>query len=85
MSKIEITVNKWNCCDTLGHRTNGILDSLSCIPDSKAQDFGFHKQTFLVFRNPDCLFFTRGEVSMFSEYRSYNEENKQDLCIYELV
>ena len=22
---------------------------------------------------------------MFSEYRSYNDENKQDLCIYELV
>ena len=26
-----------------------------CIPDSKAQDSGFHKQKFPVFRNPDCL------------------------------
>ena len=30
-------------------------DSLSCIPDSKAQDSGFHKQKFLAFRNPDYL------------------------------
>ena len=29
-----------------------ILDSLSCIPDSKAQDSGFHKQKFLGFQNP---------------------------------
>ena len=29
---------------------SGILDSYSCIPDSKAQDFGFHKQNFLRFR-----------------------------------
>ena len=27
----------------------GILDSYSCIPDSKAQDSGFHKQKFLRF------------------------------------
>ena len=25
---------------------SGIPDSLSCIPDSKDQDFGFHKQEF---------------------------------------
>ena len=31
---------------------SGIPDSLSCIPDSKAQDFGFHKQNFYGFRNP---------------------------------
>ena len=31
---------------------SGVLDSLSCIPDSKAQDFWFHKQNFLGFRNP---------------------------------
>ena len=30
----------------------GIPDSLSCIPDSKAQDFTFHKPKFLAFRNP---------------------------------
>ena len=29
---------------------SGILDSYSCIPDSKAQDSGFHKQNFLIFR-----------------------------------
>ena len=59
--KLKLPSTNWNCCDTLGHRTNGILDSLSCIPDSKAQDFGFHKQTFRGFRNPDCLFFLQGE------------------------
>ena len=31
---------------------SGIPDSLSCIPDSKAQDCGFHKQNFHGFRNP---------------------------------
>ena len=31
---------------------SGIPDSLSCIPDSKAQDFWFHKQNFPGFRNP---------------------------------
>ena len=30
----------------------GIPDSFSCIPDSKTQDFGFHKQNFLGFRIP---------------------------------
>ena len=29
---------------------SGILDSLSCIPDSKAQDSGFHNQNFPVLR-----------------------------------
>ena len=38
----------------------GILDSLSCIPYSKAQDSWFHKQEFLTFRNPDFL--TRGNL-----------------------
>ena len=32
-----------------------VSDSLSCIPDSKAQDFGFHKQKFPGFRNSDSL------------------------------
>ena len=31
---------------------SGIPDSLSCIPDSKTQDSGFHKQNFLGFRIP---------------------------------
>ena len=31
---------------------SGIQDSLSCILDSKAQDSGFHKQTFPRFRIP---------------------------------
>ena len=30
---------------------SGIPDSLSCIPDFKAQDLGFHKQKFHGFRN----------------------------------
>ena len=37
-----------------------ILDSLSCIPYSKAKDSWFHKQEFLTFRNPDFL--TRGNL-----------------------
>ena len=32
-----------------------IPDSLGCIPDSKAQDFGFQKQKFPGFWNPDLL------------------------------
>ena len=32
-----------------------IPDSLSCIPDSKAQDSGFHKEKFPGFRNPHHL------------------------------
>ena len=31
---------------------SGIPDSLSCIPDSKAKDFGFHKEKFSGFRIP---------------------------------
>ena len=33
----------------------GIPDSLSCIPDSKAQNSRFQKQKFLWFRNPNSL------------------------------
>ena len=36
----------------------GIPDSYSCIPDSKAQNSGFHKQKFPGLRNLDSL--TRG-------------------------
>ena len=32
-----------------------ILDSLSCIPDSKAQDSVFHKPKFPGSRSPDSL------------------------------
>ena len=37
-----------------------IPDSLCWIPDSKAQDSGFHKQKIPGFRNPDSL--TWGET-----------------------
>ena len=37
-----------------------ILDSYNSIPDSKAQDSGFHKQKFRGFRNLDFL--TWGDV-----------------------
>ena len=33
---------------------SGILDSYTCIPDSKAQDSGFHKQKFPTFRIPNA-------------------------------
>ena len=38
-----------------------ILDSLNCIPDTKALDSGFHKQKFARFRNPVSL--TWGDLS----------------------
>ena len=38
---------------------SGIPDSLSCIPDSKAQDSGFHKQRFPGLRSQE--FHTWGE------------------------
>ena len=41
---------------------SGILDFLNCIPDSKAQDFRFHKQTFPAFWNLDSL--TRGDLDV---------------------
>jgi len=41
---------------------SGIPDSLSCIPDSKAQDSGIHKWKFLAFRHLDSL--TRGEATL---------------------
>ena len=33
---------------------SGIPDSLSCIPDSKAQDSGYHKQNFIGFWIPQA-------------------------------
>ena len=33
---------------------SGIPDSFSCVPDSKAQDSGFHKQNFPGFRIPQA-------------------------------
>ena len=39
-----------------------IPDSWSCIPDSKAQDSGLHKQNFLRFLNPDKDICTATEV-----------------------
>ena len=33
----------------------GILDSLGCIPDSKAQDSGFHRQNFHRYWNTGSL------------------------------
>ena len=35
---------------------SGIPDSYTCIPDSKAQDSGFHKQKFARFRIPNAKF-----------------------------
>ena len=38
-----------------------VPDSLSCIPDSKSQDSGFHKKKLLGFRNPDFFDMEREE------------------------
>ena len=60
----------------LGFRSpivRGILDSLSCIPDSKAQDPRFHKPTYLGFRNADFLYMGR----LFSWYRTQDQAGKK--------
>ena len=41
---------------------SGIPDSYTCIPDSKAQDSGFHKQKFPRFRIPNAI------ISRIPEY-----------------
>ena len=38
---------------------SGIPDSLSCIPDSKVQHFGFHKQNFPGFRSRQAPYIGR--------------------------
>ena len=45
---------------------SGIPDSLGCIPDSKAQDSGFHRQTFPRFRIPHA------KISKIPDYTSKN-------------
>ena len=48
---------------------SGIPDSLSCIPDLKAQDSEFHKQKILGFWNPDFLTWgMRGAKSLLASY-----------------
>ena len=51
---------------------SGIPDSLSCIPDSKAQDSGFHKPRFPGIRNQDSI--TWGD--------SRSRENKSQNWLY---
>ena len=46
---------------------SGIPDSLSCIPDSQAQVFGFHKQKFHGFWNPYSIKW--GELLSWSRKR----------------
>ena len=45
----------------------GIPDSLSCIPDSKYQDFGSHKQNFPGFRNPEKTIFGMAMIEVRDE------------------
>ena len=49
------------------YNRSGIPDSLSWIPDSKAQDCGFHEQNFPGFRNPYYL--TRDEILHWRYWR----------------
>ena len=44
---------------------SGIPDSLSCIPDSKAQDSRFHRQKF---PDSEILFPLHGVISIFFHY-----------------
>lgn len=60
---------------------SGILDSKSWILDSRAQYFGFHKQKFPGFQNPDYLRW--GELSATTQSRKKNFPRSQILeeCI----
>ena len=51
----------------------GIPDSLSCIPDSRAQDFGFHKQKFPRFRNSDSLTLGDGVAASASLFPTFQQ------------
>ena len=56
---------------------SGILDSCSCIPDSKAQDSGFHKQRFPRFRIPHA------KISCFPESGvPYSERHNRHNLVY---
>ena len=46
---------------------SGIPDSLSCVPDSKAHDPGFHKQKFPEFQNANYLKWGEPEIRLCSE------------------
>ena len=60
---------------------SGIPGSLSCIPDSKAQDSGFQKQNCPGFRNTDSLAWCEGEdyllkqVYIFSWTLTFSNKN----------
>ena len=43
---------QWNMDSGFQSLVGSVLDSLSCIPDSKAQDSGFHELNFPRFRIP---------------------------------
>ena len=59
-------IQEWNLDSGLSR----IRDSLSCIPDSKAQESGFHKQNFPGFQNPHSLTWStkRSKVSVFLSF-----------------
>ena len=54
---------------------NGILDSLSCIPDSKAQDSGFHIPKFPEFWIPESGFLK----SWASESKPFQSRSKGEI------
>ena len=51
-----------------------IQDSLSCIPDSKAHDSGYHRQKCPRFQNPDSL--TLGDTISFPSFDAGSTKNK---------
>ena len=54
-------IKEWN----LDFGSSGIPDSLSCVPDSKAQDSGFHEQNFPGFQNPLSLIWGDKKIKSF--------------------
>ena len=52
---LDSSLCQWNLDSGLAPIVRRIPDPLSCIPDSKAQDSGSHKQKFPEFRKPNSL------------------------------
>ena len=55
---------------------SGIPGSYTCIPDSKAQDSGFHKQKFSRFRIPDAKISRIPESGFLYMGRSISDQRR---------
>ena len=69
---LDSTVLIQDSCFSVFARVTWIPDSLSCIPDCKAQDSGFHLNILLDlgFQNPDSL--TGKKNGLWTDFLYYN-------------